>query len=70
MSPRQIPLIGGPMNGQIHELHGAIMPAEIGLTKPDNKVHGEIHWYALSRSGLHRIKGYYSRTERAKGAGE
>lgn len=55
MNPRQIPLVDGPLKGQVHERYGAILPAEIGLKDPD----GVLHWYAL-RNG----KGYFVRTER------
>jgi len=59
VNPRQILLVDGPLKGQIHELHGAILPEEMGLIDPDKYDPDEIHWYAL-RDG----KGYFLRTDR------
>lgn len=60
-SPRQIPLVGGPLDGCVHELHGAIPPAKLGLpAKVDPRDYRgivanppEIHWYAISDGAGH-----------------
>ncbi len=38
-------LLGGPLNGLIHEIEGQMMPSRIGL--PDEPDDGKLHWYEL-----------------------
>lgn len=59
---RQIELIGGPMDGIVHELQGGIMPSGIGLPCPkDTREPGkcDLHWYTIKDG-----KGYFDRTEK------
>lgn len=59
MNPRQVPLVDGPLKGQVHELWGSIMPAGAGLSDEDTNDPKELHWYSF-----HEGKGYYLHTER------
>ena len=37
-------LKNGPLDGVIHELHGGLMPAKVGLLTDEQT---ELHWYAV-----------------------
>ena len=54
--PRAIELVGGPLEGVIHELQGFVMPEQIALPKDGEP--GELHWYCVDGD-----KGYFVRSE-------
>jgi hypothetical protein len=49
--PKQIPLIGGPLDGQVHSMIGEVKPAMIAPRTED----GFAHWYELLDG-----RGYYA----------
>ena len=42
-----IHLVGGPLDGIMHEMIGGLMPARVCLLNPDNLADKKKHWYKL-----------------------
>lgn len=58
-----VELVGGPLDGVIHELHGTIVPESFGLLNTERT---ELHWYMVESNKTHAT---YAETVKVTGGG-